>query len=96
MEPEPELTEVQTQMLDWLDRHGAVSPSQILAQVEHAPREAWDTIQGLAKLGLVIIRDDPDTPDGTLVVPAPRQSNIAHQDAPTTRMRRDPGRDPRS
>lgn len=96
MEPEPTLTYAQTKMLDWLDRHGAVSPSQVLAQTEFAPREAWDILQGLAQLGLLVIRDDPDSPDGSLVVPVPRYSNIAQNQVPLTKGMRLTGRDPRS
>jgi hypothetical protein len=96
MEPPPELTEAQSNLLDWLDRHGAVSPSQVLAQTELAPREAWDTIQELAQLNLVVIRQDPDSPDGSLVVPVPRYSNIAQQNAPSTKPMRLPGRSPRA
>lgn len=96
MEPEPTLTEPQTKMLDWLDRHGAVSPSQVLAQTEFAPREAWETLQSLAELGLLVIRDDPDSPDGSLVVPVPRYANLVQQKAPLTKGMRPAGRDPRS
>lgn len=83
-------------MLDWLDRHGAVSPSQILAQTELPPREAWDTVQELAKLDLVVIRQDPDSPDGSLVVPVPRYTNIVQQNAPITKPMRTLGRSPRT
>jgi len=96
MEPEPALTDAQTKLLDWLDRHGAVSPSQMLAQTELAPREAWDVLQGLAQLGLVVIRDDPDSPDGQLVVPIPRYSNMTQQNVPPTKGMRPPGRNPRA
>jgi hypothetical protein len=96
MEPEPTLTDAQAKLLEWLDRHGAVSPSQVLAQTEFAPREAWDMLQGLAQLGLLVIRDDPDSPDGSLVVPVPRYLNMAQKQAPLTKGMRPASRDPRS
>ena len=96
MEPEPALTDAQTKLLDWLDRHGAVSPSQVLAQTEFAPREAWDNLQGLVQLGLVVIRDDPDSPDGQLVVPMPRYTNTAQQNVLPTKGMRPSGRNPRA
>ncbi len=96
MEPEPTLTEVQSKMLDWLDRHGAVSPSQVLAQTEFAPREAWEVLQSLAELSLVVIREDPHSPDGSLVVPVPRFSNLPQQQMPITKGMRPASRNPRS
>ena len=92
----PPLTEAQTKLLEWLDRHGAVSPSQILAQTEFDPREAYADLESLATLGLLIMRADPDSPDGTLVVPAPRYDNLAQQNAPITKMMRGPNTSPRS
>jgi DNA-binding MarR family transcriptional regulator len=96
MSQEPPLTEAQTKMLEWLDRHGAVSPSQILAQTEIAPSEFSALLVSLSEMGLVVLRDDPDSPDGKLVVPVPRYSNMAQQSAPITKMMRDPGRSSRS
>jgi hypothetical protein len=56
-------------MLAWLERAGAVSPSQLLAQTPWSPKEAWGMINALAEMGLLIIREDPDSPDGQLVIP---------------------------
>ena len=69
MLPDEELSSDQRRLLAWLDRNGAVSPSTLLAQCELAPREAWAALQRLADRGLVVIRDDPDSPDGSLVLP---------------------------
>ena len=74
MDPDGSLTEQQTAILAWLDRNGAVSPGRMLAQTDLAPREAWAALQRLAELGLVVIRDDPDSPDGTLVLPTTMRS----------------------
>ena len=68
MEPN-ELNDDQKKMLAWLERAGAVSPSQLLAQTMFPPKEAWGMLTQLAELGLLIIRDDPDSPDGQLVIP---------------------------
>ena len=69
MDSQPALNPEQEAMLAWLDRNGAVSPSQILAQTDFDPRDAWAMLRQLAEMGLLVIRDDPDSPDGTLVLP---------------------------
>jgi hypothetical protein len=68
MEP-VELNDDQKKMLAWLERAGAVPPSQMLAQTPWLPKDAWGMLRQLEELGLVIIRDDPDSPDGQLIIP---------------------------
>jgi hypothetical protein len=68
MEP-IELNDDQKKMLAWLERAGAVSPSQLLAQTTWPPKEAWGMLNQLAEMGLLVIREDPDSPDGQLVIP---------------------------
>jgi len=67
MEP-IELNDDQKKMLAWLERAGAVSPSQLLAQTSWSPKEAWGMLNQLAEMSLLVIRDDPDSPDGQLVI----------------------------
>lgn len=68
MEP-IELDDAQKKMLAWLERAGAVPPSQLLAQTQFPPKEAWGMLTRLAEMGLLVIRADPDSPDGQLVIP---------------------------
>lgn len=68
MEP-IKLNDDQKKMLAWLERTGAVSPSQLLAQTPWSPKEAWGMLNELAEMGLLVIRDDPGSPDGQLVIP---------------------------
>jgi hypothetical protein len=74
-----QLTVDQRQVMVWLTERGAVSPSQLLAQTSHAPREVWDMLTQLAEWGLVILREDPDSPDGLLVFAAPTASQALNQ-----------------
>ncbi|MGH2524138.1 MAG: hypothetical protein ACRDH2_16650 [Anaerolineales bacterium] len=71
MNPPSELNEEQKRMLAWLDRNGAVSPSRLLAETPLDPKEAWGMLNQLAEWGLVIMRQDPDSADGLLVVLTP-------------------------
>jgi hypothetical protein len=64
--------------------------------VEGDPSETWATLESLSDRGLCVIRDDPDSPDGKLVVPAPRYDNIAQQNAPIAKMMRGSGNSSRS
>ncbi len=70
MEP-IQLNEEQKKMLAWIERAGAVSPSQLAAQTKTLPQATWDMLNQLAEWGYVVIRPDPDSADGTLVVVAP-------------------------
>jgi hypothetical protein len=73
MEP-MELNDDQKKMLAWLERAGAVSPSQLLAQTMWPPKEAWGMLTQLAEMGWLVIRDDPDSPDGQLIIPMSKPS----------------------
>ncbi len=66
MEP-TQLTDEQKKMLAWIERAGAVSPSQLAAQTKTLPQEVWTMLNQLAELGLVVMREDPDSVDGVLV-----------------------------
>ena len=62
-----ELNDEQKKMLAWIERAGAASPSQLAAQTKTLPQEMWEMLNKLAELGLVVLREDPDCPDGVLV-----------------------------
>jgi len=66
MEP-IQLTDEQKKMLAWIERAGAVSPSQLAAQTKILPAEVWAMLNQLAELGLVVMREDSDSVDGVLV-----------------------------
>jgi DNA-binding MarR family transcriptional regulator len=66
-----QLNEEQRKMLAWIERAGAVSPSQLAAETKKLPQETWDMLEQLESLGYVVIRRDPDSADGTLVFLAP-------------------------
>ena len=63
-----ELSDEQKKMLAWIERAGAVSPSQLAAQTKTLPQAIWEMLGQLAELGLVVMREDPDSPDGVLVL----------------------------
>lgn len=66
-----QLTADQREAVMWISERGAISPSEWLAQTSHPPREAWDMLNQLASWGLIIMREDPDSPDGMLIVASP-------------------------
>jgi hypothetical protein len=66
-----QLSVEQRQVVTWLSERGAISPSEWLAQTSHAPKEAWEMLNQLAEWGLIIMRSDPDSPDGMLIVASP-------------------------
>ena len=76
MKPPSELSDNHKKMLAWIQRSGAVSTSRLLAQTDLSPREAWDMLNQLAEWELIIIRDDPSSADGKLVVAAPTAAKM--------------------
>lgn len=66
-----QLNDDQKQVMMWLSERGAISPSEWLAQTTLTPKDAWEMLNQLAEWGLVIMRQDPDSPDGMLIVAAP-------------------------
>ncbi len=75
MEPK-ELNDTQKKMLAWIERAGAVSPSRLAAETMMLPDETWGMLNQLAEWGLVVIRDDPDSADGKLVIAAPTSAQL--------------------
>jgi len=68
MESKQALPEQEQTLLTSIERMGAVSPSRLAAQMQIAPPEMWDMLKHLAELSWVIIRDDPVSADGKLVI----------------------------
>lgn len=68
MEPKDELSSEEQEVLAWVERAGAVSPSRLSAQKEIHPTKMWEMLEHLRELSWVIIRDDPDSADGKLVI----------------------------
>ena len=62
-----ELNDTEKKMLAWIEKAGALSPSQLAAETQTLPQEMWNMINQLAVCGLVVVREDPDSVDGTLV-----------------------------
>jgi DNA-binding MarR family transcriptional regulator len=68
-----DLDDDQKQMLAWLERAGAMSPSRLAAETRTSPEETWGTLDHLAEMGYVVMREDPDSADGTLAFITPKQ-----------------------
>ncbi len=75
MEPKEykQLSDIQRQMLAWIERAGAMSPSRLAAETRTAPEDTWGNLDQLAEWGYVVMREDPDSADGTLVFITPQQ-----------------------
>lgn len=67
----PPLTDDHKHMLLWLERNGAVSPSRLLAQTPLEPKEAWGMLNQLTEWGMVIMREDPESADGIVIILTP-------------------------
>jgi hypothetical protein len=68
MEPKAELTQEEGEVLVAVERAGAISPSRLSAQMQIAPTKMWEMLEHLQELKWAIIRDDPDSADGKLVI----------------------------
>lgn len=68
MEPKVELTQEEGDVLAAVERAGAISPSRLSAQMQIAPPKMWEVLEHLQELNWAIIRDDPDSADGKLVI----------------------------
>ncbi len=83
MKPQMELDQLTTDqraVVMWISERGAISPSEWLAQTSHSPKDAWDMLNQLAEWGLVIMRQDPDSPDGMLIVASPTATQAKRPD----------------
>lgn len=65
--PKISLTENEQKVLRTLSRQGVMSPGRVSAETWILPGETLDTLRSLSDAGLVLMRDDPDSPDGMLV-----------------------------
>ncbi len=55
-------------IVDLLKDTGAMTPSQIGVQTLMLPSETYNTLRRLEKDGYVIVRETPDSADGSMVV----------------------------
>ena len=63
-----QLDEKERRLLRTLAHGGVMSPSRVSAETLILPGETLKLLKGLADVGLVLLRDDPDSLDGQLVV----------------------------
>jgi MarR family len=68
-----DLNDQQRQMLAWIERAGALSPSRLAAETRTPPDDTWGNLTYLAQQGYVVMRDDPESADGTLVFIVPQE-----------------------
>jgi len=62
------LNRKEQRIVDLLKDTGAMTPSQIGVQTLMVPSETHNTLRKLEKDGYVIIRETPDSADGSMVV----------------------------
>ena len=72
--PPRDLSDDEKKMLAWIEKAGALSPSRLAAETQTLPQETWTMVNQLAEWGLVVLREDPDSVDGTLIFAAPMQA----------------------
>lgn len=82
----PELTDDQKKMLALIERAGAASPSKLAAETKTLPQEMWAMLEQFAARGLIVMREDPDSPDGVLVFIA--MTNMQQQTQPPPNQNR--------
>ncbi|MBE2199100.1 MAG: hypothetical protein IAE79_10850 [Anaerolinea sp.] len=62
-----ELEDKEKKVLHTLAQRGAMSPSQVSAETWLMPGEALSVLKDLTSEGLVLMRNDTNSPDGMLV-----------------------------
>lgn len=62
-----ELDERDEKVLSALAQHGAMSPSQVAAETWVLPVDMKTVLHDLSFAGLVVLREDTNSPDGMLV-----------------------------
>lgn len=68
-----DLNDQQRQMLAWIERAGAMSPSRLAAETRISPEDTWGNLNYLAAQGYVVLREDPESADGTLAFIVPQE-----------------------
>ncbi|MCA9934089.1 MAG: hypothetical protein KC415_09210 [Anaerolineales bacterium] len=63
-----ELEEQELKVLETLFKHGAMSPGQVSAETWLLPNETLTVLNTLSSEGLILMREDTQSPDGKLVV----------------------------
>ena len=62
------LNKKEQRIVDLLKDTGAMTPSQIAVQTLTVPSETYNALRRLEKDGYVIVRETPDSADGSMVV----------------------------
>lgn len=62
-----ELTDRETKVLNTLASRGAMSPSQVAAETWILPGDMRTMLQEMSNAGIVVLREDSNSPDGWLV-----------------------------
>lgn len=62
-----ELADKEIKVLETLAEFGAMSPGQVSAQTWILPGDTQEALRSLSDEGLVLLRDDTQSPDGRLV-----------------------------
>lgn len=62
-----ELSEQERKVLQTLEKRGAMSPSQVSAETWLLPGETLNVLKNLSGVGMVLLRNDSNSPDGQMV-----------------------------
>jgi hypothetical protein len=62
-----ELTDNEQKVLQTLEKRGAMSPSQVSAETWLLPGETNKVLKNLSGVGMVVLRNDSNSPDGQMV-----------------------------
>lgn len=62
-----ELNEKERKVLHTLEQRGAMSPGQVSAETWLMPGETLNVLKNLSGIGLVLLRNDTNSPDGQMV-----------------------------
>lgn len=62
-----ELNDKEQRVLRTLEQRGAMSPSQVSAETWLLPGETISVLKNLSVVGMVLMRNDTNSPDGQLV-----------------------------
>jgi DNA-binding MarR family transcriptional regulator len=76
-----QLTDDERKVLRTLARGGAMSPSKVSAETWILPGQALKLLKDLADVGLVVLRDDPGSADGRVVVLSAQARDLLALDA---------------
>jgi DNA-binding MarR family transcriptional regulator len=76
----PQMSDAERTVLRTLARRGLMSPSRVSAETMILPGNLLKLLQNLADVGMVTLRDDPDSADGQLVVLTAQGRDLLEQE----------------